>query len=96
MSRLIWCRYLKSSGESTTKMYVEIGAGKGVIYVLDNSLLGNEEITLIRQAARYLPKMTVEDRVAWIKSTIPGAIKAIRSLKVERMVVLNSFPIKSI
>lgn len=93
MSQLIWCRYTQAN-KHTIRLFVELGARDNLVYVLDNSLLGPEEITMIRQATSQIDKLPLDELMEWLKSRIPGAMKAFKTLKADQMTVLKILPLK--
>lgn len=95
MARLTWINYEGQDSQKRNYLFLELGTSGGNICGLIADKISPQEITLIRQNAEVLSKMELEEIMEWLRKSCPDSIKAFRTLKPDKMVVLNAYPLKS-
>lgn len=88
---LLWLRYQR---ENTSKYLtlLLLGEHEGKYVGVDSKEASPGEAAIIRKFASHLDGLPLNDKVAWLKQTLPNlASKALRTIRVERASIVRRF-----
>ena len=95
MSQLIWVKYETEHHVQKTMLLFELGMLNGLMHCIVTDLLMTSETAAIRNNIDELDKLDIIEKAELLKKICPGCLKAYRTRRLDRMQIINTYPIES-